>query len=270
MRSGAYERRKRVAMELAAGIAAIVPLLDDPDRFSGDFGVSESEVSRLHARAQELHDRCEAQEEQVGRGHTALGWKATPFVQPKSDVYEFCVLRPERFQELTRFTVGEFESLHTDVYNVLEMRRDIHNLFTEEENAKRRKRRFKHGSRERLFHFLWWLTHYSKFKEMCGHTNMCRSACFYDFMWLRLQLCQHPLLVAEVHWPSPHELEAQRSTLVQCGVLEPPFDNCTFMYDGTKDLGRRTAHYNHRHEPDYSQKGNGKSHLLVLPRPALP
>ena len=81
--------------------------------------------------------------------------------------------------------------------------------------------------------------------------------------------------MAEVQWGKPEELERQRQVLVAAGLLQPPFHNCVFMCDGTKDLGRRTAHYNRTNEPDFcSNKGHGKSHLLVraisLPSPPSP
>ena len=45
--------------------------------------------------------------------------KLPPLAQPQSEMYEFAVMRPERFVELVRFTPGEFEDLHTEVYDAL-------------------------------------------------------------------------------------------------------------------------------------------------------
>ena len=169
---------------------------------------------------------------------------------------------PDQFQMICGHSPQEFEQLHTDVLDVLRMVRNNDSVFTEQENALRRKRRYKFSSRERLYHFLMFCRHYPRLRKGGSDIGMSKAALLLDFVWLRSQLKVHPLLVAEVQWPDPDALEQERKLLVEAGLLGPGFENCVFMCDGTKDLGRRNAHYGHKHEPDYSQKGNGKSHLL--------
>ena len=126
----------------------------------------------------------------------------------------------------------------------------------------RKKRRYKFTSRERLFNFLTYCRHYPRLRKGSTDFGIGKTALLADVVWLREQLSVHPLMVAEVQWPTPDELEAERLCLVQAGLLSAGFEFSVFMCDGTKDLGRRNAHYGHKHDPDYSQKGNGKSHLL--------
>ena len=104
---------------------------------------------------------------------------------------------------------------------------------------------------------------YPRVRHAEAESAWTKSSLLADVHWLRQQLLQHQVLREEVKWPSPEELELQRTQLVEAGLLTAGFEDATFMCDGTKDLGRRSAHYNRKHEPDYSQKGNGKSHLLV-------
>ena len=74
----------------------------------------------------------------------------------------------------------------------------------------RKKRRFKYTSQERLFHFLMMLKEYPTITAAGKDSHLCRSAVYADFVWLRLKLSQHPVLVAEVQWGTPQELEEQR------------------------------------------------------------
>jgi hypothetical protein len=249
--------REQVLVEICAAICTMLKLLDGPE---DDDGLQFTQtVLHLLARAQAVRDSL--QPPQLGRGCADL--TLPPLAQPKSEMYEFAVMRPERFVELVRFTPIEFEDLHTEVYDALELTRNLYHQFTDEENSLRRKRRYKYSSRERLFHFLYLCKHYPKVSTASEHTNLTRSAVFIDFVWLRRQLSTHPTLVMECQWGTPEALEDERVMLVRAGLIEPPFENCVAMCDGSKDLARRNAHWNRTNEPDYSQKGNGKSNMLV-------
>ena len=250
--------RKRVALQLGAAVTALVPLLEGAWQDGDDDFVMQ--LTALVERAQRLAER-------VG-GATALG-RGFPIVQklpqltmPRSTMYDDHVVMEDTFQDRCGFSPSEFEDLHNDVLGVLEMCRDVDRVFTEAENALRRRRRYKYSSRERLYHFLIYFRHYPKLRKGSSDMNMSKSALLLDVAWLRVELSTHPLLVAEVQWGTPQELEQERLTLVGAGLLTPPFDDCTFMCDGTKDLCHRSAHYGHVNEPDFSQKGNGRSHLL--------
>ena len=59
-----------------------------------------------------------------------------------------------------KLTPSEFEDLHNDVLDVLRLSRNSSCLFTDEENALRKKRHFKFSSRERLFLFLMFYRQY--------------------------------------------------------------------------------------------------------------
>ena len=249
-------RRNQLLVQLTGAVVALVKLISDDSE--EDESLLE-QINDLVTRAQHIEEMIRPPP--PGRG--SCEWRLVQLQQPKNTMYEFCVDREERFVELVRFTPKEFEDLHDDVEEVMLRTRNHTGTFTDAENQLRRKRHFKYSSRERLFHFLWLLKNYPVVTEGANATNLCRAAVYVDFVWLRSQLSTHPILVAECHWPAPEDLERQRVSLVNAGLLETPFDQCVFMCDGTKDLGRRTNHYNRRHEPDYSQKGNGKSHLLV-------
>ena len=49
---------------------------------------------------------------------------------------------------------------------------------------------------------------------------------------------------------------------VHAGVLPPGLDECTFICDGTKDLGSRSRIYEKQERFYSANKGHGKSHLL--------
>ena len=254
-------RKRQLVLELTSGLMTLFWLLDQRDHDS-DFV---RRVSDMLQRAQHLLDEMSP----VSLGRGTASWRQLQLVQPKSEMYGFCVERPELFVEYVRFTPAEFEQLHDDVSDILALTRNVGHAFTDEENRLRKRRRFKYSSRERLFHVLHIMKDYPKISESAGATNLTRSAIYIDFVWLREQLSIHPVLVAECEWPTPEKLEEQRLAFVACGLLEPPFDMSVFMCDGTKDLCRRNAHYNRQNEPDYSQKGNGKSDLMVRPAAAL-
>ena len=183
-------------------------------------------------------------------------------MMPSQLYYDNYVTVPDTFQIMCAYSQKEFEDLHGDVLSVLEMVRNVGDTFTDAENSLRKKRRFKFSSRERLFHFLTYARNYPRLRKGGADFGMSKAALLVDFVWLREQLSVHPLMAAEVQWPTPEELEVERLLLVRAGLLSAGFEFSVFMCDGTKDLGRRNAHYGHKHEPDYSQKGNGKSHLL--------
>ena len=264
-------KRRQLVLELGAAMVELFAILDaSPANDDNDVWEMVLEMNSVAHEMIEAYEKSLVQS--VGRGHCILGRRLPQLAKPKNDCYKVAVNIPERFVELVRFTPEEFEELHTKVYDVLALTRDIKFTLTEDENKLRRKRRYKYTSRERLFHFLMLLKSYPKFTSGSEQTALAKSALYTDFVWLRRKLSQHPVLVEEVQWGTPDELEEERRCLVSAGLLQPPFDNCVFMCDGTKDLGRRTAHYNRTNEPDYSQKGNGKSHLLftsLLGRPML-
>lgn len=249
------------AIELISLIVTVIPLLDTPVLDEGD-NFFEQELWDLVCDAQALLDSLRA--DPVGRGYARdIFGRLPPLAQPSSEMYLDAVSDEAKFVSLVRFTPQEFEELHTDVLDVLRRVRDVDHTFTVAENNCRRFRRFKYSSRERLFHFFVWLKHYGTVRKAATECRLSKAALFRDCVWLRSQLSIHPLLVAEVQWPSPEKLERVRLLQVEAGLLDPAFEWAVAMCDGTKDLGRRTAHYNRQHEPDYSQKGNGKSHLLV-------
>ena len=100
--------REKVLVEVCAAICTMLKLLDGPEDEGPQFTQS---VLHLLARAQAVRDSL--QPPQLGRGTADL--KLPPLAQPQSEMYEFAVMRPERFVELVRFTPIEFEDLHTEV-----------------------------------------------------------------------------------------------------------------------------------------------------------
>ena len=101
--------RDKVLVEICAAICTMLKLLDGPE---DDDGLQFTQtVLHLLARAQAVRDSL--QPPQLGRGTADL--KLPPLAQPQSEMYEFAVMRPERFVELVRFTPIEFEDLHTEV-----------------------------------------------------------------------------------------------------------------------------------------------------------
>ena len=252
------EARLRLVHQLVAALGTLFAVLDT-DREEEHERLEQ--IWRLAQRAENLLGSL--QSERPGRGNCPDDRLPT-LSKPKSDMYSINVKLPEVFQSLVRYTPAEFEDLHNDVLDVLMLARNHAHTFTDEENKLRRKTRFRYSSRERLFHFLYWLKHYDCISASSTFTALCRSAIYVYYLWLREQLSTHPVVVAEVNWGTPEKLELQRVELVAAGLLEPPFDNCVFMCDGSKDLGRRNARWNRQHEPDYSQKGNGKTTLMVI------
>ena len=142
---------------------------------------------------------------------------------PSQMCYNQYVLVPDIFQCMCGHSPAEFEDLHNDVLVVLEMTRDVYGVFTDAENQLRRKRRYKHSSRERFFHFLTYCRTYSRLRKGGADFGMSKSAMLADFVRLRAQLIAHPLMIAEVQWPTPDELEMQRLLLVRAGLLTAGF-----------------------------------------------
>ena len=104
--------REQVLVEICAAICTMLKLLDGPE---DDDGLQFTQtVLHLLARAQAVRDSL--QPPQLGRGCADL--TLPPLAQPKSEMYEFAVMRPERFVELVRFTPIEFEDLHTEVLTI--------------------------------------------------------------------------------------------------------------------------------------------------------
>ena len=255
--------RQLLIAELGAGIATLLPLLTSTESSSAAGDDNSEELMELYMRVQHMLEHLQPTV-RPGRGRTLLGQRLSQLSLPSQKLYERALLQPDTvFPASVRFTPAEFEELHSDVLEVLESARFDSSVFTTEQNRLRKRRRFKFSSRERLFHFLCFVHEYPTFRSMASRVGLIQSAFMNDFVWLREQLSTHPVLVAEVHWPAPQELEKQRKALVRAGLLPPGFEEAVFMCDGTKDLSRRKAHYFRLHEPDYSQKGNGKSHLLV-------
>jgi hypothetical protein len=249
----------QLALELAACVQQLSAFLDLPDCEDDEEGF-EIGFARVGERAERLLEGIS--KPKVGRGKAKVGRRAPKVEMPSQLYYDSYIRAPEAFTNLCGHGPAEFEDLHNDVLDVLRLSRNSDCRFTEEENGLRKKRHFKFSSRERLFHFLMFCRHYPTFRKGGADVGMSKAALRGDFVWLRAQLKVHPLLVAEVQWPGPAALEAERLLLVEAGLLGPGFETCVYMCDGTKDLGRRNAHYGHKHEPDYSQKGNGKTHLL--------
>ena len=83
--------------------------------------------------------------------------------------------------------------------------------FSAQENAARKRRRFKYSSRERLFHFLLYFRHYPKARKHEYDSSWSKSSLLADVAWLRECFATHPLLMAECQWPAPEKLEQQRS-----------------------------------------------------------
>ena len=182
---------------------------------------------------------------------------------PKSDAFDLYVQQPAVFQDHCGFSPAEFMELHDDVLDVLELPRNLHGFFTEEQNAARRKRRYKYSSRERLFYFLHYLREYRTFRKQMASNVLAVAACKDDYDWLRLNLVHHPLLTAEITWPSDAERQATNKLLNDTGLLGPGFENLIGMADGTKDESKRMRDYAAQ-ERDYSgNKGHGKSHMVV-------
>ena len=255
------KRKRELAVAVAANVVAALELiLDLPDDDEGDEFTLQYNSTLL--QCEEMIAALQTAPK-PGRGHTVDGMRLPTLMMPSSSMYEDNVRNAERFQSLCRFTPAEFEDLHTDVLDVLLMVRDCYHTFTESENKLRKKRRFKYSSRERLFHFLVYMTHYQTLNKGSTDFGLSRAALHHDVHWLREQLSVHRVLVAEVQWGTPAEVESERQLLVSAGLLSHGFENVVFLCDGTKDLSRRLAHYNRSNEPDYSQKGNGKSTLLV-------
>jgi hypothetical protein len=250
----------RCMPQIMANIAVLITLIDSPvDDVSEMF---HEEVVRALDQAQRLLDATNSAD-LPGRGRVSIGYRLPMLLMPKSDLYELHVAMPDRFQALCTFTPSEFEDLHNDVLDVLMLTRNLDGVYTEEENKMRKKRRFKYSSRERLFNFLCYMVSYRSLRKESLADGLSICALSVESRWLRSQLVDHPILAEEVKWPTPEEMEKERQLNVQSGLLPAGFENCVFICDGTKDLLRRMAHYNRTHEPDYSQKGNGKSHLLV-------
>jgi len=257
---------ERLLLELGHGLMTIFEAATGTLNDEDDDGSFELQMSDMVVRAETIVSKLKP--EPCGRGSTKTGLLKLPYLsEPKSTLYTTYVTNEERFVELVRFTPAEFEALHTDVLNVLEMVRNSNHDYSDDANRLRKKRRYKYSSRERLFHFLFWFKNYGRFAATGTQVGLTKGALYLDVVWLREQLSIHPLLVAEVQWGTPEEREAERKLLVAAGLLTAGFEDCTFMCDGTKDLGRRIAHYNRTNEPDFSEnKGNGKSHLLVCVR----
>jgi hypothetical protein len=252
----ALQGKARVVVQLASVVSQLSAFLDRPD--TDDYGEDfELQFGAVAQKAERLLQGIK--KPKPGRG---VGPRMPCLQMPSQMYYDSYVRMPEQFQVLCGFSPKEFEDLHTDVLDVLVRTRNQQQQFTDEENKLRRKRRYKFSSRERLWHFLMYSRCYPRLRKNGADIGMSKSAFLLDFVWLRGQLVVHPLLVEECQWPSPDKLEQERLLLVQSGLLSPGFESSVFMCDGTKDLGRRSAHYGHKHEPDYSQKGNGKSHLL--------
>ena len=217
---------------------------------------------------------------------------------PRSDRYNQLVALPDKFQQECAFSPAEFESLYGEVESVLFLCRDTLNDYGTALNLQRRRRRYKYGPRERLFIFLCFCRQYGgkSFRRQANSWNWSVSSVFVDFIWLRANLICLPAMAAKLCWGTPQERETQRlhliragvcifalaacaladsltcacarqrvmchALLVHAGVLPPGLDDCTFICDGTKDLGKRCRIYEQQ-ELDYSaNKGHGKSHLL--------
>ena len=251
--------RKQLLVELVNIMSQLGTLIDAPDLHDDDDGF-EQQFETVIEKAQVTLDAA-IDGGRPGKGNAILG-RSPMLVMPGQLFYNQYVLVPDIFQAMCGHSPAEFEELHNDVLVVLEMVRDVYSVFTDAENQLRRKRRYKHSSRERLFHFLMYCRTYPRLRKGGADFGMSKTCLLDDFVWLRAQLVVHPLLIAECQWPTPDELERQRLLLVRAGLLTAGFEQAVFMCDGAKDLGRRNAHYGHKHEPDFSQKGNGKSHLL--------
>jgi hypothetical protein len=252
--------RKRLLIELVNVVTQLGTLIDAPDLHDNDDGFAEQFQSVIE-KAQATLDAA-LEDARPGKGNAILGQRMPTLSMPSQMCYDQYVLVPDIFQCMCGHSPGEFEDLHNDVLVVLEMVRDVYSVYTDAENEQRKKRRYKHSSRERLFHFLTYCRTYPRLRKGGADFGMTKSCLLADFVWLRAQLVVYPLMVEECQWPTPDELEKQRLLLVRAGLLTAGFEQSVFMCDGAKDLGRRNAHYGHRHEPDFSQKGNGKSHLL--------
>ena len=182
---------------------------------------------------------------------------------PKSDMFDLYAQQPDVFKDHTGFSPAEFMELHADVLDVLELPRNLSGFFTAEENAERRKRRYKYSSRERLFFFVHYLREYRTFRKQNATNVLAVAACKDDYDWLRLNLVHHPLLTSEISWPSDAERLKINRLLRDTGLLGPGFETLIGMADGTKDESKRMRNYAAQ-ERDYSgNKGHGKSHMVV-------
>ena len=253
--------RRLVLLELINNVNQLSALLNVPAIvLDGDDDGFEHQFETALQKAQATLEAAIA-EKGPGSGHAVIE-RSPQLVLPGQGCYDKFNRMPDTFQMMCAYSPEEFEDLHNDVLDVLEMVRDIGGVFTTTENAMRKKRRYKFTSRERLFNFLTYCRHYPRLRKGSTDLGIGKTALVADVWWLREQLTVHPLMIAECSWPTPDEIENERRSLVRAGLLTAGFENSVFMCDGTKDLGRRNAHYGHKHEPDYSQKGNGKSHLL--------
>jgi hypothetical protein len=255
-------RKREVVVVVIANVVSILDVLlstvvddDEDEQFTVQF---ETAIMQCEQILEALNKPSAA-----GRGRLLSGTRLPTLSLPLSDMYNDTIRNADRFQALCRYNPSEFEQLYLDVQDVLALCRDVDGVYTEEENRMRKKRRFKYSARERLFHFLVFLTHYPKLTESSTNMGISRTALHVDVHWLRSRLSIHPVLVAEVQWGTPLEVERERRMYVDAGLLPGAFANNVAMCDGTKDLARRLEHYNRTNEPDYSHKGNGKSHLLV-------
>ena len=183
--------------------------------------------------------------------------------RPKANIYDDLVGTPDRFQELCGWTPDEFHALLADVEHVFLKPRDAYGKFTEAEAALRRRRKFKHSPAERLLAFLVYLRTYPPLRKFDKYWGMCPTQCWEDFHWLREQLVDEPVMVAEVQWPSAAQRAATRELLTRCGALPPGFENAVAIADGTKDSAEKPADQARFDRDNIGNKGYGKTHMLL-------
>jgi hypothetical protein len=147
----------QLVLELASCVQHLSAFLDLPET-EDDNGSFESQYARIGERAERILDGIS--KSKLGRGNSKVGRRGPKVEMPSQQYYDSYIRAPEAFTNLCAFTPGEFEDLHNDVLDVLQLSRNSSCLFTDEENALRKKRHFKFSSRERLFHFLMFCRQY--------------------------------------------------------------------------------------------------------------